>query len=142
MTESTDGKDALNLKSDEDVQEIFSKKLKELKKAIETDLEACDIRWTLFVAASQSYRFDSRLKPYPPNFSGSEFNDIEKLDRIIDKTPALKDILKLIVENSLELKPDIVELLHWAVVALREPILKTIPKVDVSFMNFFFCFCL
>lgn len=54
-------------------------------------------------------------------------------DRIIDKTPPLKDILRLIVENNFEeLKPDIVDLLHWAVVALREPILKTIPKIDVS----------
>lgn len=79
MAESADAKDALNFKSDEDVQELFLKKIKELKIAIENDLEACDIRWTLFVAASQSYRFDSRLKPYPPNFSGAEINDIEKL---------------------------------------------------------------
>ncbi|XP_046661004.1 protein mono-ADP-ribosyltransferase PARP16 isoform X2 [Homalodisca vitripennis] len=41
---------------------------KEVLSAIQRDLTAADIRWSLFVAACQSYKQDSCLRPFPPMF--------------------------------------------------------------------------
>lgn len=35
---------------------------------VKRDLVAADVKWTLFVAASQSYKHDSCLRPFPPMF--------------------------------------------------------------------------
>ena len=35
---------------------------------LETDLAAADFRWSLFIAALESYRHDSILRPFPSAF--------------------------------------------------------------------------
>lgn len=43
-----------------------------------------DLKWSLFCAACNSYRFDSVLKPFPPFFlSDSENKDIDRLVSIL-----------------------------------------------------------
>jgi poly[ADP-ribose] polymerase 16 len=47
---------------------------------IREDSLAADLRWSLFVAALQSYRCDSVLRPFPPRFIGDdEEKDITRL---------------------------------------------------------------
>ena len=39
-----------------------------LKDKIKYDPLSADLRWSLFVGALQSYRFDTVLRPFPPSF--------------------------------------------------------------------------
>ncbi|PSN47378.1 Mono [ADP-ribose] polymerase PARP16 [Blattella germanica] len=48
--------------------DIGNKKALSLRSILENDLQAADVKWSLFVAACQSYRYDSCLKPFPPQF--------------------------------------------------------------------------
>lgn len=48
---------------------------------IRSDMTAADLRWSLFVAAAQNYKFDSVLRPFPPQFQRDDVKDIERLVR-------------------------------------------------------------
>lgn len=61
--------------TDEDV----GKKISSLKHLLEKDPRAADLKWSLFVAASNTYRYDSCLKPFPPMYIKNECKDIEAL---------------------------------------------------------------
>jgi hypothetical protein len=50
-----------------------------LRNIIERDPKGADLKWSLFVAACQSYRYDSCLKPFPPQFINNGLKDIEYL---------------------------------------------------------------
>ena len=50
-----------------------------LRNMLENDLQAADVKWSLFVAACQSYRYDSCLKPFPPQFISNGVKDIDSL---------------------------------------------------------------
>lgn len=77
------------------------------------DLAACDLQWTLFVAAAQSIRYDSKLSPYPgrhvlrtPTSDGDRF-DRAAILRLIVAVPELRSIVWP------QLHADVVDLLHW-----------------------------
>jgi len=59
--------------------ENAEKKITSLKHLLEKDSKAADLKWSLFVAASNTYRFDSCLKPFPPMYIKNECKDIEAL---------------------------------------------------------------
>lgn len=40
-----------------------------VQQQIKNDKFATDLLWSVFVAALQSYKFDSLLKPFPPPFT-------------------------------------------------------------------------
>lgn len=61
--------------TDEDVE----RKISSLKHLLEKDPRAADLKWSLFVAASNTYRYDSCLKPFPPMYIKNECKDIEAL---------------------------------------------------------------
>jgi len=50
-----------------------------LRKILQSDPKAADLKWSLFVAACQSYRYDSCLKPFPSQFSNNGIKDREYL---------------------------------------------------------------
>ena len=54
-------------------------KILALRSVLEQDLAAADLKWSLFVAASNSYRHDSCLMPFPPMFTNKQCKDIEAL---------------------------------------------------------------
>lgn len=43
------------------------------------DPVAADLRCSLFVAAAQSYKRDSLLRPFPPRYLGPDTKDFEQL---------------------------------------------------------------
>lgn len=45
-----------------------SQQLRSVMAAVARDLTAADLKWSLFVAACQSYKQDSCLRPFPPMF--------------------------------------------------------------------------
>lgn len=63
--------------------ELRSKKLRHLRSILEKDSRAIDMKWSLFVAACQSYRFDTVLRPFPPAFVKDGVKDIELLVLLI-----------------------------------------------------------
>lgn len=54
-------------------------KILSLKHLLEKDPKAADLKWSLFVAASNTYRYDSCLKPFPPMYIKNECKNIEAL---------------------------------------------------------------
>lgn len=50
-----------------------------LRNILQNDPKAADFKWSLFVAACQSYRYDSCLKPFPSQFSNNGVKDREYL---------------------------------------------------------------
>jgi hypothetical protein len=55
------------------------KKTVTLRNILERDPKGADLKWSLFVAACRSYRYDSCLKPFPPEFINNGLKDIEYL---------------------------------------------------------------
>ena len=58
---------------------VKDKKCVVLRNILENDLKAADLKWSLFIAACQSYRYDSCLKPFPSQFSSNGIKDRECL---------------------------------------------------------------
>ncbi|XP_076294868.1 protein mono-ADP-ribosyltransferase PARP16-like [Lasioglossum baleicum] len=110
-------------------QEETVKKVSSLKFILEKDFTAADLKWTLFVAACNTYRYDTCLKPFPPMYIKNECKDIEALRKAIELIPPLTVILKALQE------PDVyqrfgttIELLYWVLIRLRDPYIKSINK--------------
>lgn len=59
--------------------ENIERKISLLRHLLEKDLKAADFKWSLFVAASNTYRYDTCLKPFPPMYIKNECKDIEAL---------------------------------------------------------------
>lgn len=107
--------------------QIFS-----LRQALEKDIAACDIKWSLFVAAAQSYRYHSRLNPYPPKYATKEKSeyDIDRIKLTISSVPPLHKLLRQI-KNEEKLNDDVVDLVHWVVCSKSYPTLKSVTKDEV-----------
>ncbi|XP_067633976.1 protein mono-ADP-ribosyltransferase PARP16 [Eurosta solidaginis] len=118
--------------SDLQVAQDMLDKINALRFLLETDLIACDAKWTLFVAAAQSYRYDTQLKPFPPRFVSTDAGlDIDALISVINDTPKLRVILQNIVEeNYEEFDADVLDLLHHVLVVQREPMLHLLDDND------------
>ena len=71
--------DGINMTTVSPSADIGDKKAVALRNMLENDLQAADVKWSLFVAACQSYRFDSCLKPFPPQFIINGVKDIDSL---------------------------------------------------------------
>lgn len=102
--------------------------------ALETDLLACDAKWTLFVAAALSYRYDMVLKPFPKPYNQEQRGcNIDALTATINDTPKLSVMLQHITErNCKELSIPVIELLHWVIVVLREPALRLVDPEELN----------
>ncbi|CAL7938896.1 unnamed protein product [Xylocopa violacea] len=115
----------LDSTSPEDVE----KKVQCLKHILEKDLRAADLKWSLFVAACNTYRYDTCLKPFPPMYIKNECKDIEALRRAIEVIPPLAVIFKVLSEPDVYNKyGTVIDLLHWVLVRLRDPYIKSIKK--------------
>ncbi|XP_054283255.1 protein mono-ADP-ribosyltransferase PARP16-like [Macrosteles quadrilineatus] len=93
---------------------------------IKRDLVAADLKWSLFVAASQSYKHDSCLRPYPPMFVKDGNKDFGGLMNAIESIPAFHHL-----ESSILAKPAVL-LLYWVLLELKEPSLSTVNQSEVD----------
>ncbi|EDW09480.1 protein mono-ADP-ribosyltransferase Parp16 [Drosophila mojavensis] len=75
---------------------ISMQQLYQLQECLQSDLLACDVRFSLFVAAANSYRYETLLRPFPREFLDSEqrpnigaifqvIADIDRLEVILDQ---------------------------------------------------------
>lgn len=114
-------------------------KITALTEILVDDLNACDMRWTLFVAAAHSYRFDSQLKPIPTNPVSGQPYEIDDLRAVIATVPPFSILLKRL-RTKQTIPVEIIELLHWLLVRVRDPYLKSIDRANVSvFSSIFIC---
>lgn len=60
-------------------QDDVGKKIQALKHILEKDPKAADLKWSLFIAACNTYRCDTCLKPFPPMYINNEYKDVEAL---------------------------------------------------------------
>ncbi|XP_076624697.1 protein mono-ADP-ribosyltransferase PARP16-like [Colletes latitarsis] len=110
-------------------QEDVGKKISTLKHLLEKDLKAVDLKWSLFVTACNTYRYDSCLKPFPPMYIKNECKDIEALRKAIELIPPLAVIFKALQEpDAYERYGAAIDLLYWVLIRLRDPYIKSINK--------------
>lgn len=105
-----------------------------LRLALEKDIAACDIKWSLFVAAAQSYRYNSRLNPYPPKYATKEKSeyDIEEIRLTISKVPPLNELLEQIKNDVGNSNQNVVDIVHWVVCSKSFPSLRSVAKNEVK----------
>lgn len=131
-----DDKSTLNINRSVSIHDCDSKivKIFDIKSALETDLEACDMKWSLFVAAANSSRYDSMLKPYPNKYQIHESN--EKLINAITNVPSFPTVLQSITDKNFDnLNEESIDLIHWVIVGQNDRTLKSIPRNQVRFAN-------
>ncbi|XP_067013516.1 protein mono-ADP-ribosyltransferase PARP16 [Anabrus simplex] len=108
---------------------LADRKVVALRSLLERDPRAADIKWSLFIAACQSYRYDSCLKPFPPQYLKNDNKDIDSLREVVDKTPALSLLIRHLQDPDVyQTSSDIVDLVYWVLVHFKDTRIKSIPK--------------
>lgn len=111
-------------------------KINILIKTLESDLDACDFKWNLFVAAANNYKFDSLLKPFPSVYVVNRALDIERLREQIAKVPRFANLLQTLRDfsNGIEkcINDETIDLLYWCLISVKEPLLKSVNRTNVS----------
>jgi len=109
----------------------YPNQIVDLRQQLEKDITGCDIKWSLFVAAAQSYRYHSRVNPYPPKYATKEKSeyDIDRIRLTILSVPSLHQLLRLI-KNGGTVNKDVVELVHWVVCSKSYPTLQSVAKEE------------
>ncbi|XP_047528737.1 protein mono-ADP-ribosyltransferase PARP16 isoform X1 [Vanessa atalanta] len=108
--------------------DTLEKKAVHLRLVLEKDFKAADVKWSLFVAAAFSFRYESCLRPFPPVFIKNGIKDMDELLSVITDVPALDLVLQQLdnLDNLANIS-DILDLLFYVLVRLKEPCLKTVP---------------
>uniref|UniRef100_A0A1B6C5N1 Poly [ADP-ribose] polymerase n=1 Tax=Clastoptera arizonana TaxID=38151 RepID=A0A1B6C5N1_9HEMI len=99
---------------------------------LEKDLIAADLKWSLFIAACHSYRYDSCLKPFPSMYLKDDVKDIDLMKEDIIKIPALNLVIFLKDSEKCHLEKSTIDLLYWVLIQQKEPTLKSIPNSEID----------
>lgn len=112
----------------------YVQQVSEVLSQLTKDIDACDLKWTLFVSAAQSYRYDSRLSPYPAQFISSKDKfDIDRILELITKVPTFQKLRQLLHQTDHGNAPtDVIDLLHFVLCKLTDPYLQSVGKAQVS----------
>ncbi|XP_058464519.1 protein mono-ADP-ribosyltransferase PARP16 [Malaya genurostris] len=95
-----------------------------LKDVLSRDFKAADLQISLFVAAARSFKYDSCLQPFPPEYLVNGEKNIEELKRILDEFPKLHEL------NLDNLGDRAVCLLFWILCTQSGPRLRTVPQTE------------
>ncbi|XP_041772703.1 protein mono-ADP-ribosyltransferase PARP16-like [Anopheles merus] len=104
---------------------IEAKRLLVLKTIIH-DPAATDLRLSLFISAAKSFRYDSCLQPFPPDFITNNEKSIDQLCRVLETIPPVADL----PAGLAALDEQTVGLLHWILCRQARPALRTVPKAQ------------
>lgn len=120
---------------------VKDKKSVVLRNILENDPKAADLKWSLFVAACQSYRYDSCLKPFPSQFGNNGIKDRECLLEVVDKTPPFTVLVQQLYDPDVyETIPQVIDLLYWLLVELKDIQMKSVPKSEfATIMKYVHC---
>lgn len=96
-----------------------------LRELIDRDALAADLRLSLFVSAARSFKYDSCLQPFPPDFiNGNKEKNIDELNRVLGGFQPLQEL------DIEDLNSKHLDLLHWILCQKSNPGLRTVPKKD------------
>uniref|UniRef100_A0A182QI04 Poly [ADP-ribose] polymerase n=1 Tax=Anopheles farauti TaxID=69004 RepID=A0A182QI04_9DIPT len=95
-----------------------------LLEAIKHDPTAVDLRLSLVVSAAKSFRYDSCLQPFPPDFITNNEKSIDQLNRVLETIPPVADLPAALAT----LDERTVDLLYWILFRQAHPSLRTVPK--------------
>lgn len=137
LANNADARNLMNKPNKCNATNDINGKIAALMNVLIVDLDACDMKWTFFVAAAHSYRYDSQLKPYPIHPITGKPYEIENLHEIIANVLPFSDLLKKLQAKQ-PIADEIVHLLYWILVRLRDPYLKSVHRSNVSFFLFSF----
>lgn len=76
---------------------------------LETDLTAADFRWSLFIAALESYRHDSILRPFPSAFLEDGNKNFQALILVCNAVPSFERLLS----GRATLSQEALDVLEW-----------------------------
>lgn len=102
----------------------------QVQNRLRDDLLACDARWSLFVAAITSYRYDALARPFPKDFMNcSHQPDIDRVTAMIGDMPRMEIILEEFGDgNYSRFEPDMMKLLYTLFVKHGDRVaLSTVP---------------
>ncbi|XP_053675316.1 protein mono-ADP-ribosyltransferase PARP16-like [Anopheles nili] len=91
---------------------------------IARDPSAADLRLSLFVSAARSFRYDSCLQPFPPDFIINSEKSIDQLYRVLETIPPVAE-LPAGIES---LNERAVDLLLWIFCRPTHPLVRNVPK--------------
>ncbi|XP_074650599.1 protein mono-ADP-ribosyltransferase PARP16-like [Tubulanus polymorphus] len=84
----------------------------DLDKALSDDTESVDFLWSLFFSALRSYKHDTLVRPFPPQFSTSNNEkDFKNLAKTASNLPALP----LVKRNVKNIDENCSQLLNWLI---------------------------
>ncbi|KAL7295219.1 mono [ADP-ribose] polymerase PARP16 [Trichogramma pretiosum] len=110
-------------------QEDAERKILSLKYVLEKDIRAADLKWSLFVAACHTYRFDTCLRPFPPMYIKNETKDIDALRKAVEFVPPMTVVIQQLKQpNIYKNKGPTIELLYWVLVKLKDLHIRSINK--------------
>ncbi|XP_037935998.1 protein mono-ADP-ribosyltransferase Parp16-like [Teleopsis dalmanni] len=104
----------------------------ELFEELDSDIIACDFKFTIFVAAAVSSDRGILLKPMPPMYINNDrtFN-FDGLLEVIKVTPKFRDLhYYLKTEQFLQCSIDVIILLHWLLVLDSTPSIRYLNESD------------
>ncbi|XP_047349462.1 uncharacterized protein LOC124949030 isoform X2 [Vespa velutina] len=114
-------------------QDDTEKKIILLKHLLEKDPKAADLKWSLFISACNTYRYDTCLRPFPPMYIKNECKDIEALRKTVELIPPLAVIFRELHEPNVYANyGPAIDLLHWVLIRLRDPYIKSINKENYN----------
>ncbi|KAK1160839.1 protein mono-ADP-ribosyltransferase PARP16-like [Acipenser oxyrinchus oxyrinchus] len=96
-----------------------------VKECLRTDLLAADLQCSLFVAAVQSYKRDSVLRPFPPTYINGENKEFDALLADVKSLPSVRDVL----QSGPGGDEALLDLLHW-VLSSKNQTLKSLLKEE------------
>lgn len=106
---------------------VYFKQISDIKTLLEKDINACDIKWTLFVVAAQSYRFGSRLSPCPTKYINKDSINNEAIKEIIGQVPTFAILLNYIIKKEYSrLDNDVVDIIHWVISRPSDIVFQTV----------------
>ncbi|MGH0158187.1 UNVERIFIED_CONTAM: hypothetical protein FKN15_049747 [Acipenser sinensis] len=97
-----------------------------VKECLRTDLLAADLRCSIFVAAVQSYKRDSVLRPFPPTYINGENKEFDALLADVKSLPSVRDVL----QSGPGGDEALLDLLHW-VLSSKNQTLKSLLKEEL-----------
>lgn len=62
-----------------DIRDVWETKAAAVLQLLNEDIKAADLKWSLFIAASDSFRHESCLKPFPPKYTSDGTKDFDSL---------------------------------------------------------------
>lgn len=90
---------------------------------IKTNCSGCEMIFTLFTTALNSYKSGRCLKPFPPSFLQNGVEDISNLRKLCETIPSLQEF-----KNRPEIYSyEILELFYWLFIEKAFPLLEEVP---------------